>query len=237
MLWVDPTDPEVFAAVAGVEADQADDDLQLVVNQAVALACEILTFATAGLIHGPGTRTEEFIGRGSKRFAPVYGPVVEVLSLVRVGSDQERAIPFRLIGNTVYVGGQAGTAGGSVPLWRINWASGAQEQVHRLTYRYASTVTAGARLILLHYAHEFFLWLTEQDDDCQLPDNVTSITREGLGIELATPQDFLDKGRTGMAKVDTWLSQVNAKRALRPSAVYTPDSPPGVGIARGGGQV
>jgi hypothetical protein len=60
---------------------------------------------------------------------------------------------------------------------------------------------------------------------------VTSIDREGLGIQLATPQDFLDKGRTGLAKIDTWLSQVNAVRALRPSGVYTPDAPPGVGVS------
>lgn len=234
MLWVDPTDPEVIAAVAGVElaGEEPTEEMADAVAQAVAIASEILTLATAYLIHPAGTRTEEFIGRGSKRFAPLFAPVLGVESLVRMVGDEEKPVGFRLVGNTVYIGGQTGTTGGSVPLWRTNWASDHREQVHRLTYRYASTVTTAGRMVLLHYAHEFFLWLTAQDDDCQLPANVTSIDREGLGIELATPQDFLDKGRTGLAKVDTWLSQINAKRALRPSAVYTPDSPPGVGIRR-----
>jgi len=234
MLWVDPTDPEVFAAVSGVELGEepADPDLQLEVNRAVAIASELLTLATGQLIHPAGTRTEEFIGRGTKRFAPVFGPVIEVVSLVRVAADDtERPMTHRLVGNTVYLTGAAGGDTGSVPLWRTNWAPSGSTQVHRLTYRYASTLTATARAMALHYAAQFFAWLTGADD-CELPDNVTSIDREGLGIQLATPQDFLDRGRTGIAKIDTWLAQVNAKRALRPSAVYTPDSPPGVAVRR-----
>lgn len=231
MLWVDPTDPEVFAVVAGVAPDQIEDPevYQAFVTQAVTIAGDILTLATAFLIHPAGEQTEESVTRRLRRWAPVYQPLIGVTKLVRVGADDtETPVPYRRVGGMLLVGA---TSDRDVPLWRTNWADGSRETVYRLTYTFASTVTATARAMLLHYARQFFVWLAETDDECELPDNVTSITREGLGIELATPQDFLDKGRTGLAKVDTWLAQVNARRALRPSGVYTPDSPPGVGVA------
>jgi hypothetical protein len=237
MLWVDPTDPEVIAAVIGEDPEMLADEDAAEIARACAVASEILTMATAHLVHPAGEQTEEFVTRRADRFSPVYGPVTEVVRLVRVDSDDnERPLRFRKVGSTVYVlGAQTYGVQGSVPLWRTNGqvASGPELTVYRLTYRFASTVTPAARQALLIYAREFYLLLTGSDD-CQLPANVTSIDREGLGIQLATPQDFLDKGRTGLAKIDTWLSQINSSHATRPSAVYTPDMPPGVPVRRGG---
>jgi hypothetical protein len=234
MLWVDPTDPEVLAAVAGPGVDDTDAETQAAVTQAVGIAGEILTFATAFLIHPSGEAVEESTTRHLRRLTPTYGPIKEVVSLTRVHPDgSETPLRCRKVGNSVQVHDLYGTEG-SLPLWRVNWSGMGEMRpphLYRLTYSFFSTVTPAARAMLLHYAHEFYLWLTGEDDDCQLPENVTSIDREGLGIQLATPQDFLDKGRTGLAKIDTWLSQVNAVRALRPSGVYTPDAPPGVGVS------
>jgi hypothetical protein len=228
MLWADPTDPSVFAAVTGQDYTDVivrDDDL----DQALAVSSEILTLATAHLIHPAGEQTEEFTARALRRFSPVYGPVTSVESVVRVADDgAETPVPHRKIGNAVHFPDQ-GQASYSVPLWRTNGACGPGESVYRVTYRFGSTLTAGARQAVLLYAHELYRWLTG-DDECDLPEKVTSITREGIGIQLLTPQDFLDRGRTGVGRVDEWLAQANPRRALRPSAVYTPDSPPGVGI-------
>jgi hypothetical protein len=117
----------------------------------------------------------------------------------------------------------------NIPLWRTNGVCGPEQTVYRVTYRMASTITRGARQALLDYARQVWLALVGSDE-CALPDRTTSVTREGVGIELLTPQDYLDRGRTGLPQVDEWLAQVNPKRALRPSGVYTPDSPPGVGV-------
>jgi hypothetical protein len=228
MLWVDPTDPEVFAAVAGEDA--ADPETQAVVFRSVAIASELLTLATAYLVHPAGEQTEEIVARVLRRWSPVYGPMTSVEKLVRVLSDgTEQDLTWRKAGSTVLVGTQPGESQ-SVPLWRTNGVGHSRESVYRLTYRFGSTVTPTARAMVLHYAQQFYLWMSGSDE-CDLPENVTSIDREGLGIQLATPQDFLDKGRTGLAKIDTWLSQVNVRRATRPSGVYTPDSPPGVGVS------
>ncbi|HEX8321639.1 hypothetical protein [Longimicrobium sp.] len=232
MLWVDPTDPSVFAAVTGQAAPETapaepDEDLVL----ALAVASEILTLATGHLIHPAGTQVEEMISTPNvRRISPVYGPVLEVLGINVVdplsGSESPIRKTYRLVGSTIHFFGSAG----AVPGWRGGSACGASgQQILRVEYRFGSTLTRGARNALLAYARQLYLSFIE-DGECQLPDRVTSLTREGISMELITPQDYLDKGRTGLPTVDAWLSQINPKRALRPSGVYTPDSPPGVGV-------
>ena len=231
MLWARHDDPEVVAAITGIETTEAPDPEVLAqVFTALSAASEILTVATAHLIHPAGSQTEEFIGtRSIRRLSPVYGPVTRVVSISTVDTDgtatpTDRA--WQLIGNTVhFMDRQRGTV-----FYRDFGACGPEQTTYRLAYEFGSTLSRSARSAVLAYAHQ--LWLAEHDhDECGLPERTTSITREGIGIELMTPQDFLDKGRVGLPHIDTWLAQVNSKRALRPSAVYTPDSPPGVGTA------
>lgn len=230
MLWVDPTDPEVVAAVIGdpaLETDPDPDTLELV-REAIAVASEILTLATGFIVHPAGEITEEFLGSRTSRLPLAYGPVTGVTSVVKVASDDsEQPIPYRRIGQVVFLRLQQGV-GGSLPLWRTNWSTGSAQELLRATYRFADTITPGARRAALAYAHEFFL-LAIGDDECHLPQRITSIDREGLGIQLLTPADVLDKGRTGIQAVDDWLSKANPKQTLRPSQVFTPDAPPGVG--------
>lgn len=231
MLWVDPTDPSVVAAVTGAPMpEDPDQDLLDEVFRAVAAASEVLTMATAYLVHPASEQTEEFIASGTvRRFSPLYGPVTAVVSVVTVDAEgTERPVTgWQKVGSTVHLLGRQRAT--ETPLWRTNGICGPGQTVYRITYRTASTVTAAARQALLDYAYQLFLAF-QGSDECALPDRTTSVTREGVGIELMTPQDYLDKGRTGLPQVDEWLAQANPKRALRPSAVYTPDSPPGVGL-------
>jgi len=101
-----------------------------------------------------------------------------------------------------------------------------------LTYRYGSTVTRGARSTLLYYARQLYLAGPCGDVNlCQLPERVTSINREGISLTTVDPQTFLDRGLTGLIRVDEWLAGYAARKAVRPSGVYTHDSPPAVNIA------
>lgn len=226
MLWVDPTDPEVLAAVVG-EDTQDENDIALV-YRAIAVASEILTLATGYGVHPAGEITEEFVGSRTTRLSLLQGPVTAVISVVRVHADDtEQAVSYRRVGQMLYLRSQSGV-GGSLPLWRTNGACGPAETFHRVTYRFADTVTPGARQAVIAYAHEFYL-LNIGSDDCQLPARLTSIDREGLGMTMLTPADVLDKGRTGIQAVDDWLAKANPKQTSRPSQVFTPDSPPGIG--------
>jgi len=224
MLWA-TADPEVISAVTGGGTEDADGE----VATALAIASEVLTLATAHLIHPAGSQIEEFIAtKHVRRLSPVYGPITKVVSIGTVdtaGAESPTDRAWQLVGNTVYfMDRRTGT------VFYRDIDCGPEQAVYRLHYEFGSTLTRAARSAAIEYAKQ--LWLAANDpDECGLPERTTSIVREGIGIELMTPQEFLDKGRLGLPRIDSWLAQVNSKRALRPSAVYTPDSPPGVGIA------
>lgn len=69
------------------------------------------------------------------------------------------------------------------------------------------------------------------DRTCKLPERVTSVTREGLTMALIDPQDFLDKGRTGLVQVDMVLSTYNPGGVRRRAKVVGRATPLGVRIA------
>lgn len=65
---------------------------------------------------------------------------------------------------------------------------------------------------------------------CRLPDNVQSVVREGVSIDLDVfrlggtgDPEF---GRTGIPEVDLWLSTVNPNRATSRARAYSPDRRP-----------
>lgn len=228
MLWADSTDLAVYRQVTGHTDAATVDPADRTVADALTIASEVLTLATAHLIHPAGTSTEEFIGSPRvRRFSPVYTPVSSVTSVLVVdtaGTASPVTRPWQLVGSTIHFRDRLGAA----PSWRMgSECDGPEQVIYRVTYSFASTLTRGAFDAVLQYAHQ--LWLAaEGADECQLPERVTSISREGVELSMLTPADYMDKGRTGLPRVDTWLSQVNPKQAKRPSAVYTPDSPPGV---------
>lgn len=60
--------------------------------------------------------------------------------------------------------------------------------------------------------------------NCQLPERVTSVTREGISYTLLDPQDFLDHGRTGLYFVDLVIkTYVGTKHR---AGVMSPEIPP-----------
>jgi hypothetical protein len=57
--------------------------------------------------------------------------------------------------------------------------------------------------------------------DCALPSNVTSITRQGITMELNT--GAFPEGFTGIREVDIIIARYNPHALKRPSAVWSPD--------------
>jgi hypothetical protein len=72
-----------------------------------------------------------------------------------------------------------------------------------------------------------------QDDECRLPDRITHITRQGIDMTLVDPQDFLDKGKTGLIEVDEALSFFNPSAAKTRARVFSPDYLPGRRVSGG----
>jgi hypothetical protein len=64
------------------------------------------------------------------------------------------------------------------------------------------------------------------DPTCAIPNRATSVSRQGITVTLDTSA-FLDKGRTGIRGVDTWLLAENPKGRRRGGSVWSPDLPAG----------
>lgn len=58
---------------------------------------------------------------------------------------------------------------------------------------------------------------------CQLPTRVQQITRQGVSMVLLDPFEFLDKGRTGISQVDSFLSTYNPHGLKRRASVLNVD--------------
>lgn len=70
-----------------------------------------------------------------------------------------------------------------------------------------------------------FVKLFNNDDDCALPQRITSIARQGISYTLLDSQDFIQEMRTGIYAVDMFLKSVNPHKAVAKARVFTPDVP------------
>ena len=57
------------------------------------------------------------------------------------------------------------------------------------------------------------------DSRCRLPRNATSVTRQGVSVQLPTPQEIIDSGSTGLPEVDLWVRALNPHGLSSPSEV------------------
>lgn len=62
-----------------------------------------------------------------------------------------------------------------------------------------------------------------QGQDCGLPQNVASITRTGVQVEMIDPTDVLTNGLTGIAEVDLFIRSVNPRGLQRRPRVLSND--------------
>lgn len=59
--------------------------------------------------------------------------------------------------------------------------------------------------------------------DCRLSNRVTSIARQGISIEMASPDEFLDDGLTGLWEVDSVITALNPYRRKQRGRIYAPE--------------
>lgn len=66
------------------------------------------------------------------------------------------------------------------------------------------------------------------DEECRLPQRVSSVSRNGINMTVLDPQDFLEDGKTGIEEIDAALSRFNPTKAKRPARVFGRMTPPPV---------
>lgn len=100
-----------------------------------------------------------------------------------------------------------------------------------VTYTYGVAVPVAGRRAARKLASELVAgW---EGKDCDLPDRVTNVSRQGISFTVIDPQDFLDDGRTGLYEVDLFLRAVNPDKARKPARVFSPDLPKAIRVTSG----
>jgi hypothetical protein len=93
-----------------------------------------------------------------------------------------------------------------------------------VTYEYGAAVPMAGKMAARTLAMEFAkLWAG--DDDCQLPQRITSVSRQGVSFTILDNQEFIEELRTGLYAVDLFLKTTNPDNARRKSKVFSPDAP------------
>ena len=93
-----------------------------------------------------------------------------------------------------------------------------------VTYSYGASIPAVGKMAARTLAIEFIkLW--SGDEDCALPQRVTSITRQGVSYTILDRQEFIDELRTGLYVIDLFLKTTNPDNARKKSKVFSPDQP------------
>lgn len=93
-----------------------------------------------------------------------------------------------------------------------------------ITYSYGIPVPTAGKMAARKLAIEFArLW--SGDESCELPQRVTSVTRQGVSYTILDNQEFIDELRTGLYEIDLFLKVVNPDNARRKSKVFSVDTP------------
>jgi hypothetical protein len=93
-----------------------------------------------------------------------------------------------------------------------------------VTYSYGTPVPVAGKMAARKLAIEFArLW--SGDDMCELPQRVTSVSRQGVSYTILDNQEFIDELRTGLYEIDLFLKVANPDNARRKAKVFAVDTP------------
>jgi hypothetical protein len=93
-----------------------------------------------------------------------------------------------------------------------------------ITYSHGTPIPITGKMAARTLAMEFAkLWAG--DDDCALPQRVTSVSRQGVSYTILDNQEFIAELRTGIYVIDLFLKTVNPDNARRKAKVFAVDVP------------
>lgn len=92
-----------------------------------------------------------------------------------------------------------------------------------ITYQRGTLVPRAGQIAAGELAGEFAKACAGQD--CALPQQLASLSRNGVEVSVMDPSTLLDQGLTGIANVDLWIRAVNPYRRAQRSRVYSADLP------------
>jgi hypothetical protein len=202
-VWYDYT---AFAAEHSVSVEVA---IQLLTE-----ATFILSELTNGELHGRREWLETYRVAG-KYLDVAHAPIESVSSLARAHtcSDTPEEVSYCILSDRTIdlKRNPTGSRFLEEDLFYRGYgpACNCDKSLYTVTYVQASNLPPGSDRAVKKLADEYLKAMNGAP--CALPERITTITRQGMSWTLLDPQDFLDKGLTGMASVDHWLSAVRRR--------------------------
>ena len=152
---------------------------------------------------------EEFVLPGG-----VYAITKILIDGVELSSSKYRLDDNRLV---------VRTDGGSWPLCNNLGSNDDQTGTWSVTAQWGEPLPVIGKIAIGELACEFGKYLGGQE--CDLPESVTSLSRQGVSLTFADPNEVLDKGRLGLHFTDMFLSAYNPGGLRARSQVYSVDGP------------
>lgn len=85
---------------------------------------------------------------------------------------------------------------------------GASARGFTVEYRRGLPAPPGAARMVGRLASQRYLQCLG-DSKCELPKNTTSVTRQGVTVQMADPAEVIGQGLTGLPDVDAWVRSLN----------------------------
>jgi hypothetical protein len=158
---------------------------------------------------------------GMFTYVPTPGPApARAGGYIRLRSRPVRSVLSVSIGGVLQDPSSYELLDGSTIALRGGWGLCSTPEI---TYTFGVDPPPLGRMAARRLANE--LLAAARGDECKLPTNVTSVSRQGLSFEIWDPQAFLDKGHTGLYEVDLFVATVNPGKAKKRPRVFSPDLP------------
>lgn len=146
-------------------------------------------------------------GRAFRLPGPVVSVAQVVLDAVVLGDGAWTLDPD---GTLVRTDGGAWPVAQDVyaPRWAVRYVKGivAPPEANAAAARYALELARGLAA----------------DPKCKLPARTRDVTRQGISLSLATPEELAESGFTGVGPVDAWLRAVNPDGLAEAATIWSP---------------
>lgn len=107
------------------------------------------------------------------------------------------------------------------------WNYACDQRGITVDYSYGMMPPSAGKLAASTLANELLILLGENSNasHCRIPERVTSVTREGLSIDMVNPMEFMDEGKTGIWEIDLFIRTANPSRAKKQPRLLSASDP------------
>jgi hypothetical protein len=123
------------------------------------------------------------------------------------------------------------TSASETPTARFGWPTSqyvdlpdTEEGTFSVLYEYGTDPGIGGKTACTILAES--MALPRLGDTTTYPERTTSVTRQGVTVQVASVEDVVKSGQTGIYAVDRWIMSVNPTKARRQAVVFSPDRAP-----------